>query len=105
MGAILSLTGALQSAFQDYIPKGYEGRFQGVRMCFMVMVPMIIGPVISMIIGLDAMGMNGEDFMPTYSIFLAAAIVAVFAAIPLRAVMKDDKRLRESLRSANGGNN
>ena len=99
MGAILSLTGALQSAFQDYIPKGYEGRFQGVRMCFMVMVPMIIGPIISMIIGLDAMGMNGEDFMPTYSIFLAAAIVAVFAAIPLWPVMKDDSRLRSSLRS------
>lgn len=97
MGAILSLTGALQSAFQDYIPKGYEGRFQGVRMCFMVMVPMIIGPIISMIIGLDAMGMNGENFMPTYSIFLAAAIVAVFAAVPLFFVRKDDPRLRCSL--------
>ncbi|MBO2516563.1 MAG: hypothetical protein CW338_04685, partial [Clostridiales bacterium] len=34
MGAILSLTGALQSAFQDYIPAGCEGRFQGIRMCF-----------------------------------------------------------------------
>ena len=54
----------------------------------MVMVPMIIGPIISMIIGLDAMGMNGEDFMPTYSIFLAAAIVAVFAAIPLWPVSR-----------------
>lgn len=99
MGGILSLTGALQSAFQDYIPKGYEGRFQGVRMCFMVMVPMIIGPVISMIIGLDAMGMNGEDFMPTYSIFLAAAVVAVFAAFPLRLVRNDDERLRAGLQA------
>ena len=97
MGGILSLTGALQSAFQDYIPKGFEGRFQGVRMCFMVMIPMIIGPIISMIIGLDAMGMNGEDFMPTYSIFLAAAIVAVFAAIPLFLVRKDDDALRARL--------
>ena len=94
MGAILSLTGALQSAFQDYIPEGCEGRFQGVRMCFTVMIPMIIGPIISMIIGLDAMGMNGEDFAPTYEIFLAAAIVAVFAAIPLWFVRKDDERLR-----------
>ena len=94
MGAILSITGALQSAFQDYIPEGCEGRFQGVRMCFTVMIPMIIGPVISMIIGLDAMGMNGEDFAPTYEIFLAAAIVALFAAIPLAFVRKDDDRLR-----------
>ena len=97
MGAMLSLTGALQAAFQDYIPSGFEGRFQGVRMCFTVMIPMIIGPIISLIIGLDAMGMNGEDFVPTYNIFLAAAIVALFAFIPLYFVKKDDRRLRESL--------
>ena len=97
MGSILSLTGALQAAFQDYIPKGFEGRFQGVRMCFTVLIPMIIGPIISMIIGLDAMGMNGDNFAPTYEIFLAAAVVALFAFIPLISVKKDDSRLRESL--------
>lgn len=94
MGSILSLTGALQAAFQDYIPAGCEGRFQGVRMCFTVLLPMIIGPVISLIIGLDAMGMNGEDFAPTYEIFLAASAVAVFAGIPLYFVRKDDAKLR-----------
>lgn len=83
MGAILSITGILLATFQDFIPEGNEGRFQGVRMCFTVLIPMIIGPVVSMIIGLDAMGMNGEDFAPTYSIFLAAAIIALFALIPL----------------------
>ena len=97
MGAMLSLTGALQAAFQDYIPSGFEGRFQGVRMCFTVLIPMIIGPIISLIIGLDAMGMNGEDFMPTYEIFLAAAIVALLAFIPLYFVRRDDDRLRSSL--------
>ena len=97
MGAMLSLTGALQAAFQDYIPEGCEGRFQGVRMCFTVLIPMIIGPVISLIIGLDAMGMNGEDFAPTFEIFLAAAIVALFAFIPLYFVRKDDERLRSTL--------
>lgn len=94
MGGILSLTGALTAAFQDYIPKGFEGRFQGVRMCFMVLIPMIIGPIISMIIGLDAMGLNGADFAPTYEIFLAASIVAVFAVIPLFFVRRDADRLR-----------
>ena len=95
MGAILSLTGALTATFQDYIPKGFEGRFQGVRMCFMVLIPMIIGPVISMIIGLDAMGMNGADFAPTYEIFLAASIVAVPAALPLFFVGRDARRRQE----------
>lgn len=97
MGSMLSLTGGLQAAFQDYIPAGFEGRFQGVRMCFTVMIPMIVGPIISLAIGLDAMGMNGADFAPTYEIFLAAAIVAVFAAIPLYFVRKDDDRLRSEL--------
>ena len=99
LGAILSLTGALQAAFQDYIPEGYEGRFQGVRMCFTVLIPMIIGPIISMIIGLDAMGMNGDNFAPTYTIFLAAAIVAVFGFIPLAKVRADAERLRSELLS------
>ena len=94
MGGVLSLTGALTAAFQDYIPKGYEARFQGVRMCFMVLIPMIVGPIISLIIGLDAMGLNGADFAPTYEIFLAAAIVAVLAAVPLWSVRRDADRLR-----------
>ena len=89
MGGILSLTGAFSSSFQDYLPEGTEGRFQGVRMCFMVLVPMIIGPVISLLIGLDAMGMNGDNFVPPYTLFLAAAAVALFAVIPIRYVRKD----------------
>ena len=91
MGGILSLTGAFTSSFQDYLPEGCEGRFQGVRMCFMVLIPMIIGPIISLLIGLDAMGMNGEGFVPPYGMFLAAAIVAVFAAVPVWFVRKDSK--------------
>ena len=92
MGGLLSLTGALTAAFQDCIPTGYTGRFQGVRMCFTVLLPMIVGPIISLCIGLDAMGINGADFIPTYHIFLAAAVVAVPAAIPLLLLTKKEKR-------------
>ncbi len=91
MGGILSLTGAFTSSFQDYLPEGYEGRFQGVRMCFMVLIPMIIGPIISLLIGLDAMGLNGEDFVPPYGMFLAAAIVAALAAVPIYLVRKKSR--------------
>ena len=97
MGAILSLTGTLTAAFQDYIPHGCEGRFQGVRMCFTVLIPMIVGPIISLCIGLDAMGMNGAGFAPPYAIFLAATVVALFAFIPLYFVRRDAPRLRERL--------
>lgn len=83
MGGILSLIGAFNANFQDYIPEGSEGRFQGVRMCFTVLIPMIIGPIISLILGLDAMGMNGNDFVPPFTLFMAAAIVAVLAVFPI----------------------
>ena len=43
LGAILSVSGALTASFQDYIPRGAEGRFQGVRMCFTVLIPMALG--------------------------------------------------------------
>ncbi len=89
MGGILSLTGAFTSSFQDYLPEGTEGRFHGVRMCFMVLIPMIVGPIISLLIGLDAMGMNGEGFVPPYALFMAAAIVALFAVYPIWYVRKE----------------
>ncbi len=91
MGGILALTGALTAAFQDLIPEGCEGRFQGVRMCFTVLIPMIVGPIVSLIIGLDAMGLNGDGFVPPYSIFLAGAIIATAAALPLQIVRKREK--------------
>ena len=97
MGAILSLTGGLNAAFQDYIPTGCEGRFQGVRMCFTVLIPMIVGPIISMRIGLDAMGLNGEGFAPSYDIFFAASIVAVPAALPLWLLRRNADALRQRI--------
>ena len=91
MGGVLALTGLLTAAFQDRIPEGCEGRFQGVRMCFTVLIPMIVGPLISLMIGLDAMGMNGASFIPPYSIFLAGAIIATLAALPLWLVRRKER--------------
>lgn len=91
MGGILSLLGAFNANFQDHIPKGCEGRLQGVRMCFSVLIPMIIGPVISLILGMDAMGMNGDNFVPPYSLFMAAAIVAVLTIIPIIIIRKENR--------------
>ncbi len=91
MGSLLSMTGMLTSTFQDHIPEGHEGRNQGVRMCFTVLIPMIIGPIISLILGLDTMGMNGDGFVPPYSMFLAAAIVATLAIVPIIFIVRKKK--------------
>ena len=92
MGGLLSIIGALAANFQDNIPHELSGRFQGVRMCFTVLIPMIIGPIISLIIGLDAMGQNGDNFAPQFAIFIAAFIVAIIAIIPVFIVRKHTER-------------
>ena len=97
LGSLLGLSGILMSSFQDYIPKGYEGRFQGVRMCFSVLIPMIIGPLVTLILGLKDADTGAAGFTPPFSMFLAASIIAALAAIPAFFVRKDSDRLRDSL--------
>lgn len=99
MGSLFSINGALMSSFQDYIPTGTEGRFQGVRMCFTVLIPMIIGPIIGLIIGMNNFSSDEQSQLaiatPKFEMFLAAAVVAVLAFIPLIFVFKDSDRLRK----------
>ena len=98
LGAILSISGALTASFQDYIPKGAEGRFQGVRMCFTVLIPMALGIGIAQAVGVNSLDAHSEGQMkPPFELFLAAAIVVAIAAIPLIWVVKDSERLRRDL--------
>ena len=97
LGSLLGLSGILMSSFQDYIPKGYEGRFQGVRMCFCVLIPMLIGPLVTLILGLNNTDTGAAGFKPPFSMFLAASIIAALALIPAYFVRKDATRLRDSL--------
>ena len=98
LGAILSVSGALTASFQDYIPKGAEGRFQGVRMCFTVLIPMALGIGIAQAVGVNSLDAHSEGQMkPPFELFLAAAIVVACAAVPLFWVVKDSDRLRAEL--------
>ena len=66
-------------------------------MCFNVLLPMIIGPLITLIIGLSDVDTSAAGFTPPFKIFLAASIVAVLAFLPLYFVRKDSDRLRLTL--------
>lgn len=100
LGAILSVSGALTASFQDYIPKGAEGRFQGVRMCFTVLIPMALGIGIAQAVGVNSLDAHSAGQMqPPFELFLAAAIVVACAAIPLFWVRKDSDRLHSELMS------
>ncbi|MEA3440014.1 MAG: MFS transporter [Chloroflexota bacterium] len=71
----------------DLYPAGSRGQFQGVRMIFQVMIPMMIGPLIGSFIiaqvGIPTV-LNGQaGFIPTSEIYWANALVALLAVIPL----------------------
>ncbi len=98
LGAMLTLSSALQSSFQDYIPKGCEGRFQGVRMCFTVLIPMGLGIGIAQAVGMNShTSEEAAQVSPPFELFLAAAIIVAVAVIPMIFVIKDADRLRSSL--------
>lgn len=95
MGANLIVCAAVGATIRDYTPEDKAGLFQGVRMCFAVLLPMIIGPYIgsAVIIGSNEtyteLGVTKQ--VPTPNIFLAAAVVCAVALIPMVILVKRKK--------------
>lgn len=102
VGAAFTLVGYIVIMIQfganvrDSIPQDKVGLFQGVRMIFFVLIPMVVGPTLgniatknSTVTITDVSG--AESMLPTEMMFLYAAIVAVFIFIPLLAYLKKDK--------------
>ncbi len=87
MSGYMLLTSALMAQIRDLTPPEKAGHFQGIRMVFSVMLPMIIGPAI----GAQVIKGNAQTYVdlgqtktvPTPEIFLAAAVVLLLTAIPL----------------------
>lgn len=83
----------LNATVRDFTPKEKAGQFQGVRMVFQVMLPMVIGPnlgnaVIERFAASHAAGTYTNDYgelvnVPVPEIYLAAALVAVLIFVPL----------------------
>lgn len=82
----------LNAAVRDFTPESKTGLFQGVRMVFAVMLPMVIGPYV----GKKAIFSSGvyytDDYgvsqiVPTSSMFLYAAIVCATALIPIIIIL------------------
>ncbi len=81
------------ATIKDFIPEGKAGRFQGIRMIFSVLIPMVIGPVIGDMACQKAAQTiineaNAEVIVPAKNMFLWAGIVCVFALIPLYFLIK-----------------
>ena len=96
MTGYLVSTAVLGAKIRDYTPEKETGLFQGVRMVFAVMIPMVTGPFIgravSRINGQYAPNAYGEmSVLPNQYIFLFTAIAMLFVIAPLVLLIKKEK--------------
>lgn len=97
MTGYLVATAVLGAKIRDYTPEKETGLFQGVRMVFVVMIPMVTGPFIgrgvSYINGTKAPNEYGQlSILPNEFIFLFAAIMMLFVVVPLLLLIKKEKQ-------------
>ena len=89
----------LGAKIRDYTPEKEVGLFQGVRMIFLVLIPMVTGPYI----GRGVSYINGTTYTDTYgnviikpnqSIFLFAGIVIILAIIPVIFIIRRERKAK-----------
>ncbi len=93
MGGLLTLGILFGASIKDFTPEGKAGQFQGIRMIFTVLIPMVVGPAIgdiacrnSAVTYLNEYGV--ETIVPSGSMFTYAAVIAVFVFVPLCILIK-----------------
>lgn len=95
MGGYMMVSSALGANIRDWTPEGKIGHFQGIRMIFAVMLPMIIGPAIgsAVIKGSDStyIELGQVKSVPTPGIYLAAAAVLLLVFVPIFLLKKREK--------------
>ena len=95
MSGYMLLTAAFSAHVRELTPPEKAGHFQGIRMIFAVMLPMIVGPFI----GAAVIRGNAQTYVelgevktvPTPDVFLAAAIVLLLTVIPVLLMRKEEK--------------
>ncbi len=82
----------LSASVRDFIPEDKVGLFQGIRMIFTVLIPMVVGPAIGdiacQISNLTIVEYGVEKLVPSTSMFFFAAIVGIFVFIPIVLLAK-----------------
>ncbi len=82
----------LSASVRDFIPEDKVGLFQGIRMIFSVLIPMVVGPAIGDIAcrtsNLTIIEYGVEKLVPSTSMFLFAAVVSVFVFVPIFLLAK-----------------
>ncbi len=96
MSGYRSLTAALSAMIRDCTPVDKAGHFQGIRMVFAVLLPMVIGPAIGSLVIKNSdstyVDLGVVKHVPTPSIFLAAGIVLLLILVPIGFMRKGLRR-------------
>ena len=90
-------TAVFGAKIRDYTPKKEVGLFQGVRMIFFVLIPMVTGPYIgqgvSYINKVEYVNEYGRTVIrPNAYIFLFAAIIIALTVIPTIFIIRKEKK-------------
>lgn len=96
MSGHMMLSAALSANIRDWTPEGKAGHFQGIRMIFAVLLPMIIGPNIgaAVIRGSDStyVDLGQVKSVPTPGIYLTAALILLLCLVPVFLLRKREKQ-------------
>jgi MFS family permease len=89
---------ALMVWVKNLYPEESRAQFEGIRLLFYVMIPMIIGPAIGSPIikatGIPIVNDYGESgFAPSYVLFFVSAAVALLTYIPIYFAHMEQKRI------------
>lgn len=99
MSGYMMMSAALGANIRDWTPADKVGHFQGIRMIFAVLLPMIIGPAIgaAVIRGGDStyVELGQVKTVPTPDIYLAAALVLLTVAVPVLLLRRSEKAAKE----------
>lgn len=100
LGGGMVVSACCQGLIRDYTPEGKAGLFQGIRILFQVLIPMVTGPFIGVAV-IRNTGMTYEDLgtvkqVPTAEIFLAAAVVLVLLVVPVKLLKKKEAAERSA---------
>ena len=103
MSGLMISTAALGAKVRDYTPENEVGLFQGIRMIFTVLLPMVTGPYIGEALYKYASPTYYENefgqqvIIPNSNIFLGASIAILLTIIPIIFIIIKEKKNEKSI--------
>ncbi|MFA5421896.1 MAG: MFS transporter [Bacilli bacterium] len=93
-------TAVLGSKIRDFTPRKEVGLFQGVRMIFVVLIPMVTGPFIGQAAYMNTADTYLNDYgilvkLPNEYIYLAAAGVLLLAIAPVIILIMKERKTKQ----------